>query len=379
MTRMSRLLCMTTGLLLGMGPFAPNGSPQVPAQPAKDRPAKGGPGDLERVKKLVEQLSSPTYAEREAATKSLERIGTPALTALRQAAVEARDLETRRRLESLIQAIANQKWNDQFKEAVRQEKAKDYRKAVQVFEELAQQGVRKWRSEKRTRENWDDPVLSDVFVHLARCYRGLEDYAKAGDAYRQAAYYANYNAGQREMIAAEQARMIAGLITGWEKAVRHQAGQDPVLKALIAKYPLVTLHSRRFAGGGYLQSAYSFNYETAEEAKHRNDVQLLFENGNPDSCFALNMVVGQQNLIVDLGTVDFTQNHDPRKVDITSENTWVPGDCKAIPGHVYLERVRDSAGNRFFVALQILAVGKNSEYVSFVWRRLPGGKVVRQH
>ncbi len=172
--------------------------------------------------------------------------------------------------------------------------------------------------------------------------------------------------------------MIRDLLAGWERDVRARVGKSPALKALAEKYPLVVLHSRRYASGGYLRSAYSFVYETAEEGQHKNDVQLLFDNGSRNCTFELNMVVGQQNLVVDLGRVDFARDPDPRKLDPDSDTFWVPDGCKAVEGHVYLERIRDSRGNKFYVLFQCLAVDKDSRYMAFVWRRLPGGKVVKR-
>jgi hypothetical protein len=304
-------------------------------------------------------------------------MGEPALELLRQAAAASQDPEARRRLQSLVQTIADKKWHEWFQQALHQEKeAKDYAKAAERFEELARRAVERWRSEPRGSGNEGDPFLSEVYVHLARCYRELKDYAKAANGYRDAVYYAGNNPDRRTLLDGELSAMIANLISAWEKQVRDQLEQEPTQKALAAKYPLVVLHSRRLAGGGYGQSAYSFIYETADQAKHHNDVQLLFENGNRDSTFCLNMVVGQQNLIADLGPVTFDKDPDPKKVDIDSEHTWVPGFCKAVPGRVYLERVRDPNGNRFYVVFQVLAVGEASDYVAFIWRRLPGGKVV---
>jgi hypothetical protein len=56
----------------------------------------------------------------------------------------------------------------------------------------------------------------------------------------------------------------------------------------------------------------------------------------------------------------------------------MPGRCKVVEGHVYLERVRDDSGNKFYVVLKVIATDKDSRYMAFVWRRLPGGKVVKR-
>jgi hypothetical protein len=164
----------------------------------------------------------------------------------------------------------------------------------------------------------------------------------------------------------------------WEKDIRTRLEKDARLKALAAKYPLVLLHSRAlYAGGDYKRSAYSFIHESADEAKHRNDVQVLFHNGGNPNTFGVNMAVGQQNLVVDLGAVDFEKGPDPAKISIDQPGV-LSGEVKAVEGHVYLERVRDGRGNNFYVLFQIVAVDKESRYMAFLWRKVPGGKVVKE-
>jgi hypothetical protein len=92
------------------------------------------------------------------------------------------------------------------------------------------------------------------------------------------------------------------------------------------------------------------------------------------------MTVNQHNLVADLGIRDLAENPDPKKVDIDGpgQNTWLPGHCKAIEGHVYLERIRDTNGNSFYVVFKVVAVDRNSRYMAFLWRKLPGGRVVRR-
>lgn len=51
---------------------------------------------------------------------------------------------------------------------------------------------------------------------------------------------------------------------------------------------------------------------------------------------------------------------------------------KAVVGRVYLERIHDDLGNNFYVLFQVIAVDKDSRYMAFVWRRLPGGKIVKR-
>ncbi len=69
---------------------------------AADPPAPKAP----EVERLVAQLSSVRYEEREAASKALEKLGRPALDALRKAA-RSKDAETRKRAGRLVRQIEN--------------------------------------------------------------------------------------------------------------------------------------------------------------------------------------------------------------------------------------------------------------------------------
>src|SRR5262245_22117480 len=61
--------------------------------------------ELPDVDKLVGQLGSPVFAEREVAEKALESIGDPALSVLRRAAVEGKTAEVRRRAAQLMELL----------------------------------------------------------------------------------------------------------------------------------------------------------------------------------------------------------------------------------------------------------------------------------
>jgi uncharacterized protein (TIGR03067 family) len=56
------------------------------------------------IERLVKQLGSEVYKEREAASEELEAVGEPALGALRKAAASSDDPEIRRRAEQIIQS-----------------------------------------------------------------------------------------------------------------------------------------------------------------------------------------------------------------------------------------------------------------------------------
>ena len=63
-------------------------------------PADTAKTDDAKIDKLVEQLGSDTFAEREAATAALAKIGLPALSSLRKA-ITSKDNEIRKRAKDL--------------------------------------------------------------------------------------------------------------------------------------------------------------------------------------------------------------------------------------------------------------------------------------
>jgi hypothetical protein len=69
-------------------------------------PADPGAAEVER---LVRQLGSDSFRDREAAAQGLERIGEPAVPALRGAARESPDLEVRRRARELVEILDNRR------------------------------------------------------------------------------------------------------------------------------------------------------------------------------------------------------------------------------------------------------------------------------
>src|SRR5262245_51626954 len=58
--------------------------------------------DARRVSRLIEQLGSEQFAEREKASQALDALGEPAMAALTQAAAESADAEVRQRARRLI-------------------------------------------------------------------------------------------------------------------------------------------------------------------------------------------------------------------------------------------------------------------------------------
>jgi hypothetical protein len=67
--------------------------------------APSKPTGAKAISALIEQLSSADFQQREAATRALEKIGRPALAALREAADRHPDTEVRRRTKALVEKI----------------------------------------------------------------------------------------------------------------------------------------------------------------------------------------------------------------------------------------------------------------------------------
>jgi hypothetical protein len=97
----------TAGILLTMCLFAVG---------LADEPAKNA--DAAHIAKLIEQLGSAKFSEREAASKELEEIGIPALEALQKAA-KSTDLETRKRAQKIIAKVRRGKAGWEIKQATR--------------------------------------------------------------------------------------------------------------------------------------------------------------------------------------------------------------------------------------------------------------------
>jgi hypothetical protein len=72
---------------------------------------QGLPSQDPPIQRLIQQMASDDYAERDAATKALAKLGEPALEALREAA-KSKDAETRRRATTVIEAITERLYQD---------------------------------------------------------------------------------------------------------------------------------------------------------------------------------------------------------------------------------------------------------------------------
>src|SRR5262249_13640884 len=91
--RRMRACLLLLVLPLCWGAFVPNAPAADPAPAA--------------IARLIEQLGSPEFTEREKATAELEALGQPVVAALRQAA-EGTDPEIRRRAETLVHRLESQ-------------------------------------------------------------------------------------------------------------------------------------------------------------------------------------------------------------------------------------------------------------------------------
>jgi hypothetical protein len=88
-------------LLLGAGLLILAALPTVADSPKK---AESESTDANKIAKLIEQLGSDTFAERKKASEALDKIGEPALPALRKA-LTSKDAETRKRAADLVTRI----------------------------------------------------------------------------------------------------------------------------------------------------------------------------------------------------------------------------------------------------------------------------------
>jgi hypothetical protein len=362
--------------LIAPGAADPSGTQENQTSAKKSVP-KGEAPDDSTIKKLIAQLGSASFSEREAAMKGLERIGKPALPALREAAKNHDDAETRRRAERLVRHLSPDPLDELIKEVTQLEKSTQFKKAAELLDKAIVKAKERYHPGPAAPAA-DIPILTDLYLRSARLQKRLGEYERAANAFHIAEYYSNYHTAKRKDIHREWSEMTTSLLAEWEGTVKKKMNDDASLKGLAAKYPLVVLHTRRYAGGDYLQSTYSFLYETTVEAKHFNDVQLQFDNGTGKNTFEINMVVGQENRVADLGQIDFTKDPKPANIGADARTQWCSKECRAQDGHVYLEEVKDDRGNHFFVVFQVVATDKDSRFLAFLWRKLPGGTVVKR-
>ena len=212
-------------------------------------------------------------------------------------------------------------------------KKKDYRKAAELLGKVVKAIDH--------RRPVSDPLLSEVYANLARSQRAAENYLGAAKA----------STGQSITLRRIEKRSRRNAL--WRmssrrlgKIVEEKIAKKPQFVALAKEFPLVVLHTRRYAGGGYQRSAYSFSTESSNPEDHGNGVQFLFDNSNVDqqkmdvygNVILVNNVGNQSNHIVNLGKVDFKTDSDPKKVEPKRWwKRWSSEQVKAAEGEVYLE------------------------------------------
>ncbi|HEY7423642.1 MAG TPA: hypothetical protein VH682_05300, partial [Gemmataceae bacterium] len=103
----------------GIGPI-PKGYEEKYRPPNISLPAPEpvSEADAREIDRLIRQLSSSSFAEREAATRGLEKTGNAAVKALRTATSKGADLELRRRAEQLIDVILTKDLPQRFGESL---------------------------------------------------------------------------------------------------------------------------------------------------------------------------------------------------------------------------------------------------------------------
>jgi hypothetical protein len=95
--------------------------------------------EAEQIDRLIEQLGSERYAERQAATTTLKHVGEPALDALRRASRNSNDAEIRRRAKRLVENIEVQVFQQRV-QAIRRSQLSPEKKG-QELKKLLRLGV----------------------------------------------------------------------------------------------------------------------------------------------------------------------------------------------------------------------------------------------
>lgn len=95
--------------------------------------------------------------------------------------------------------------------------------------------------------------------------------------------------------------------------------------AMAAQPIRVTLETRK--QNEYGQSGYSFRYRTTEKSKHRNNVDVTFENG----VMRVNHHGGLQSRIADLGDVELASAAKAPK-----NAKWETRNIRPVQGHTYV-------------------------------------------
>lgn len=163
----------------------------------------------------------------------------------------------------------------------------------------------------------------------------------------------------------------------WKATLDRKIAADPALKASIGRARYYFIHAKSlWKTQDFNNCAFNFMLNSMDQEVHKGDVHFAYHASGEAKSIDVNVGPGTNNLIADLGTIDYNQNVDPRSIDVTRPDGWLL-TAKAQEGHVYLIRVFDERGSRFFVQLMIFHVDPNGDYIAFVYRVLPGA-VMRQ-
>lgn len=155
---MYRQRCIPIALLLGLM----LGQHGWPAEPDSSEAAA-------RIARLIRQLGSDDFENREAASKALEKIGVPALKPLEEA-LQSTDAEVRRRVEDLLDKIGSR--DPAFKQALLEKKQTAQIASLIAQLDNAQFALRE--SAARGLENIGAPALAALKKAAADPATGLE-------------------------------------------------------------------------------------------------------------------------------------------------------------------------------------------------------------
>ncbi|HMP03694.1 MAG TPA: hypothetical protein PKC45_14450 [Gemmatales bacterium] len=177
-----------------------------------------------------------------------------------------------------------------------------------------------------------------------------------------------------EELTPEEAKARIGYLTAtWKQAIERKIAGNRQLRDLTNRNRYYFIHARTMARTqDYSNCAFNFVVESMDQEVHKGNVHFVFQPGNDAKVAEVNVGPGSHNLIADLGPVDFNRDVDPRSIDVTREDGWRLATT-ITEGHVYLIRVFDDSGNRFFVMMKVFHMPENGEYLAFVFRLLPGG------
>jgi hypothetical protein len=160
----------------------------------------------------------------------------------------------------------------------------------------------------------------------------------------------------------------------WQDKVRKGVLKNDKLKALTMKYPLAFLDSAEFDNGDPESDTSNFGFVFGDTNYQKHSDRQLWFTGGLENNFRL--AGNQAHFVVDLGKKDFENDPDPEKISIDHPGVSGHGGT-AKEGRVYLLHVRTKRGSDFYVVFQVIAIESEGNHLAFIWRRIPGGKLVK--